>query len=244
MRSSDSETGKVRLQVYLSRNGVCSRRKAMTVVQEGHVTLNGTVCREPSTPVDVRRDHVSVDGKKIKNRKYDYVLLHKPAGFTTTRQDRHASKTVLDLMPQKYRHLAPAGRLDRDTEGLLLLTNDGDVAYQLTHPRFNLDKTYFVRLLGKLSMDKQKKVERGVFIDGIKTAPAKIKNVRVLKSQTELKITVHEGRKRQIRYMFAKVGHKVIYLKRLSQGPLSLGTLKKGMWRPLSKQEIDTLHAL
>lgn len=244
MKSSDNATSKIRLQVFLSRNGVCSRRKAMDLIKEGKVILNGHVCREPSTPVRPGKDHVSVDNKKIKDKKYTYVLLNKPPGFTTTRADRHAPKTVMDLLPHKFRHLSPAGRLDKDTEGLLLLTNDGDTAYQLTHPKFNVDKTYFVRLLGRLSREGQKKVESGVYIDGIKTSPATIGHVRLLKNQTELKITIHEGRKRQVRFMFAKVGHRVIYLKRLSQGPLSLGSLKKGMWRLLTKQEIEQLQAI
>ena len=147
-------------------------------------------------------------------------------------------------MPRRFQHLSPAGRLYKDTEGLLLLTNDGYIAFQLTHPKFNVNKVYFVRILGRLAMDQKKQVERGVYIDGKKTSPAKIKNVRALKSQTECMITIHEGRKRQIRYMFAQVGCKVIYLKRLSQGPITLGSLKKGMCRTLTKQEINKLQKI
>lgn len=244
MKYSDKDPSKIRLQVFLSRNDVCSRRRAFDIIKEGRVILNGQTCREPSTPVDPKVDHVSLDDKKIKRRKYEYILLNKPAGYTTTRADRYAKKTVIDLLPRRFQHLSPAGRLDKDTEGLLLLTNDGDIAYQLTHPKFNVDKVYFVRILGRLAMDQRKQVERGVYIDGKKTSPAKIKNVRALKSQTECMITLHEGRKRQIRYMFAKVGCKVIYLKRLSQGPITLGPLKKGMYRTLTKQEINKLQKI
>ena len=244
MKLSDKNPNKIRLQVFLSHNGVCSRRRALDIIKEGRVVLNGKICQEPSTPVDPSRDHVSVDDKKIKSKKYDYVLLNKPTGYTTTKSDQHAKKTVIDLLPQKFRHLSPVGRLDKDTEGLLLLTNDGDVAYQLTHPKFNVDKVYFVRILGRLGLDQKKLVQSGVYIDGKKTFPAKIRNVRPLKSQTELMITVHEGRKRQIRYMFAKVGCRVIYLKRLNQGPLTLGSLKKGMCRTLTKKEIMELQKL
>jgi len=244
MKPLDKDPTKLRLQVFLSRNGVCSRRQALDIIKGGDVTLNGKVCREPSTPVRPGRDHVSVDGKKIKEKSYDYILLNKPSGYTTTKSDRFAEKTVLDLLPRKFGHLSPVGRLDRDTEGLLLLTNDGDTAYQLTHPKFDVDKTYFVRLSGRMDMDKKARVEGGVYIDGKRTLPAKIKNVRCSKNLTELMITVHEGRKRQIRFMFAKVGHRVIYLKRLVQGPLTLGPLKKGTWRLLNGKEIESLKKL
>ena len=239
MKPSDKDPNKLRLQVFLSRNGVCSRRQAMNIIQEGHVRFNGQICKEPSTLVDFNRDHVFVDGKRVKAKTYSYILLNKPAGYTTTKSDQHAQRTVLDLLPRKFHHLSPVGRLDRESEGLLLLTNDGDVAYCLTHPKFNIEKTYFVRIRGILLPDKRNYLERGINIAGKKTSPAKIKNVRMVKDNTELMITVHEGRKRQIRIMFAKVGHKVIYLKRLLQGPLVLGSLKKGTWRPLNSQEID-----
>ncbi|MCK5180016.1 MAG: rRNA pseudouridine synthase [Candidatus Omnitrophica bacterium] len=244
MKPSDKDPTKLRLQVFLSRNGVCSRRQAMDIIKEGHVKFNGQICREPSSSVDPSRDHVFVDGKRVQGKRYDYILLNKPAGYTTTKSDQYAQKTVLDLLPRKFRHLSPAGRLDRDTEGLLLLTNDGDTAYQLTHPKFNVDKTYFVRVSGNLEIEKRKKVERGVVIDGKRTAPAKIKNIKPLKNVTELMITIHEGRKRQVRFMFAKVGHKVLYLKRLMQGPLVLGALKKGTWRLLNRQEIERIKKI
>jgi len=244
MKLLDKDPNKLRLQVFLSHNGVCSRRRAFDIIKEGRVVLNGQICEEPSTPIDPNKDHVSVDDKKIKSKKYDYVVLNKPVGYTTTRADKHARKTVIDLLPRKFQHLSPVGRLDKDTEGLLLLTNDGDVAYQLTHPKFNIDKTYSVRILGCLAMDQKKQVEQGVYIDRKKTSPAKIKNIRPVKNQIELMITIHEGRKRQIRYMFAKVGCKVVYLKRLTQGPLTLGPLKKGMCRTLTKKEILELQKL
>lgn len=213
----------------------------MDIIQEGRVELNGQVCREPSTSVDASRDQVFVDGKRIQGKEYDYVVLNKPAGYTTTKSDRHAEKTILDLLPGKFRHLSPAGRLDRDTEGLLLLTNDGDAAYRLTHPKFNVDKTYFARITGRLEEDRKKRLEQGVVIEGKKTSACRIKDVKVLKDKTELAITIHEGRKRQIRLMFASAGHKVIYLKRLAQGPLVLGALKIGQWRLLSQIEIEQL---
>jgi pseudouridine synthase len=151
---------------------------------------------------------------------------------------------VLELLPREFQHLSPAGRLDRGTEGLLLLTNDGDAAYRLTHPKFNIDKTYFVRINGRLSADNKKRLEDGIIVKGKRTSPSKIKDIRFLQDQTELKITIHEGRKRQVRRMFAQVGHKVIYLRRISQGPLKLGTMKKGEWRPLTSHEVEQIHKL
>ncbi len=244
MKPSDKDPNKVRLQVFLSHSGVCSRRKAMEIIQEGRVRLNGAVCSEPSTPVDPERDHVFVDGKRVQNKKYEYVLLNKPAGYTTTKSDRHAERTVFDLLPAKFHHLVPVGRLDRDTEGLMLLTNDGNVAYHLTHPKFNIEKTYFVRVRGEVLPAEKNRLEKGIFIEGEKTAPARISGVKPLRDKTELMMTIHEGRKRQIRIMFAKEGHTVIYLKRLTQGPLSLGTLKCGSWRLLDGREIDRLVRL
>ena len=244
MKSSVKEPHKLRLQVFLSHSGVCSRRRALDVVKAGRVKLNGTVCLEPSTPVDPAKDHVEFNGKHIKGKAYDYIVLNKPAGFTTTKADRFALRTVLELLPGNLRHVAPVGRLDRETEGLLLLTNDGDAAYRLTHPKFNVDKTYFVRVSGRLDGGMKKSIERGVVVDGTMTSPAQIKDVLAHKDSTELTITIHEGRKRQVRIMFSKLGLKVVHLKRVRQGPLALGALKTGQWRTLNPQEIEQLKKI
>ena len=234
----------MRLQVFLSRNGVSSRRGALDLIKKGNVFLNGKVVYEPSTEVDEKCMGVSVNGEKIKPGKFVYVMLNKPKGYMTTKEDRFADRTVYDLLPEKLNHLAPVGRLDKDTEGLLLLTNDGDVAYKLTHPKFNVDKTYYVTLRERLEHQKRLKVEKGVYLDGIKTLPAKVKIIKLLKDRTELSITVHEGKKRQIRRMFANVKTKVLYLKRLVQGPLKLGNLKVGCARELTSREIDSIRKL
>lgn len=231
----------MRLQVFLSRNGVCSRRNAMDLIKAGHVTVNDRCVREPSTGIDSDTDRVHVDGQRVKDKVYTYVLLHKPTGYVTTKTDRFAEKTVFELLPKQYAHLSPVGRLDKNTEGLLLFTNDGDMIFKLTHPKFHVDKTYFVKVAGKLDGETKLKVEKGVWLKGWKTAPAKIKNIRRLKDETMLNITIHEGRKRQIRLMFAKVKHKVMYLQRVSQGPLQLGVLKKGRFRVLKGKEIERL---
>ncbi|MBU0467865.1 MAG: rRNA pseudouridine synthase [Candidatus Omnitrophica bacterium] len=234
----------MRLQVFLSRNGVSSRRGALDLIKKGNVSLNGEVVFEPSTEVDEKCAGVSVNGERIKPRKFVYILLNKPKGYMTTKEDRFADKTVLDLLPKNLNHLAPVGRLDKDTEGLLLLTNDGDVAYKLTHPKFNIDKTYYVTLRERLEHQKRIKVENGVYLDGVKTLPAKIKIIKLLRDRTELTITIHEGKKRQVRRMFANVKTKVLYLKRLVQGPLKLGTLKVGCARELNAKEINSIRMI
>ncbi|MCC6759278.1 MAG: rRNA pseudouridine synthase [Candidatus Omnitrophica bacterium] len=230
-----------RLNVFLAHQGVCSRRKAMDLITAGHVSVNGRVVREPSTPVEFPKDRVAVDGKVVQKKSYEYIMLNKPEGYVTTREDRFAQKTVLDLLPTGLRHLNPVGRLDKNTEGLLIMTNDGELANQLTHPRYDVDKTYVVQIQKKLGPEEQKKLEKGIVIDGEKTAPAKIAELKALKNGCEFLITIHEGRKRQIRLMLAEVGHYVTFLKRIQQGPLTLGALPTGGHRMLTPDEISAL---
>ena len=232
----------MRLQVYLSHNGVCSRREAMDLVKSGRVSVNGKVVSEPSHDVDGQKDKIVFDGGRVYLKKFAYVMMNKPKGYVTTKVAQKDQISVLALLPKKFYHLAPVGRLDKDTEGLLLLTNDGDLAHQLTHPKFHLDKTYFLTCRGELTPLDKKKLESGVYLDGKKTSSCHITNTRLIKGQIVLRITIHEGRKRQIRRMFAKVNAKVTYLKREIQGPLKLGSLKKGEWRLLNKKEIQELH--
>ena len=235
---------KLRLQVFLSRNGISSRRRAFVLIQDGHVVVNGQVNREPSTPIDPAKDEVAVYGKRVESKIFDYIMLNKPQGYITTRFDRFADKTVYDLLPKEYQHLVPVGRLDKDTEGLLLLTNDGDLVYKLTHPKHDIDKVYFARLNGLLSDAQKREVEGGVMIEGKKTSPAKINEIKYRNNETELKIIIHEGRKRQVRLMFSKMGLKVIYLQRVSQGSLTLEKLGLGQIRPLSENEITQLKKI
>ena len=231
----------MRLQVFLSHNGVCSRREAMGVIQNGRVTLNGVVVNEPSTPVDPRKDKVTVDGRAIEAKNLDYIMLNKPAGFVTTKEDAHAERTVMDLLPKDLQHLVPVGRLDKDTEGLLLLTNDGDLTFRLTHPQFYVDKTYLVRIGGSLLSEKRLRLEKGVVIEGKRTSPAKISDIHTKGDQTEFLMVIHEGRKRQIRLMLKSVGCWACYLKRIAQGGLELGNLSLGQWRVLTPAEIEIL---
>lgn len=237
MKRSDSDNDKIRLQVYLSHNGVSSRRKAMDIVKSGRVAVNGTVVTEPSTPVRPGRDKITLDGRPVASKGLEYILLNKSAGYATTKEVRLDEDNVFRLLPRKFHHLSPVGRLDKNTEGLLLFTNDGDTAYRLTHPKFRVDKTYYVRVEGELKAPQIKRLVNGVILEGRKTAKAKVFRVRRQKTESEFMITIHEGRKRQVRLMCEKVGHKVVALKRISQGPLQLGNLAAGSWRPLTAQE-------
>ena len=232
---------KIRLQVFLSHNGIASRRGAMDLIQEGRVTVNGVVVKEPSTPVDPGRDRVTFDGKLVEAKQFSYILLNKPPDYVTTKDDPHAAKTVMDLLPAEYKHLVPVGRLDRDSEGLLILTNDGDLAHRLTHPKFDVDKTYLVWIGGKLAAEKKRRVEQGVMVEGAKTAPCRISDLKETDEQSEFLITIHEGRKRQVRLMMKAVGCSVRYLKRVAHGPVKLKDLPTGQWRPLTPDEIQQL---
>ncbi len=244
MKPSDKDLNKIRLQVFLSHNGVSSRRKAFDLVKKGHVYVNGQKIIEPSTPVDPQRDKILVDGHRVEEKNYSYVLLNKPRGCVTTKAQHYGERTVFDVLPKDVRHLVPVGRLDKDTEGLLLLTNDGDLAYTLTHPKFNIDKVYLVRVQGLLGQAEGHRLERGIVIDGEKTSPARISNLKHDHGQSEFLMTIHEGKKRQIRLMCEAVGCRVVNLKRVRQGPLDLGALKTGQWRFLTNEEVQTVTGL
>ncbi len=216
----------------------------MDIVKSGRVRVNGEVVREPSHPVSAASDQIQVDGQIVATKKFEYILLYKKAGFVVTKEQRPSVSNVFQLLPDSFRHLSAVGRLDKDTEGLLLFTNDGDTAYKLTHPKFNVDKTYFVRVQGILNDRAKYRLMGGIVLEGKKTAKAKVFHVKPLKDATEFKITIHEGRKRQIRLMCDKVGHRVVYLKRLAQGPLTLGRLESGRWRRLTAKEIQQIKKI
>lgn len=241
MKPSDKEVNDLRLQVFLSQNGVCSRREAMRVIQDGRVVVNGEVILEPSTRVSPGIDMVAVDGKTIEPKTYTYIMLNKPAGFVTTRTDRFKEKIVYDLLPAEFKHLVTVGRLDKDTKGLLLLTNDGNLAFELTHPKFNIDKKYLVRVKGNIMPQELRRLEGGVIVEGFKSHPAKVSDVKASKQGTEFCLTIHEGRKRQVRLMVAAIHLYLLDLIRLEHGPVKLGNLKEGQWRPLTKDELAQL---
>lgn len=244
MKHSANEQNKIRLQVFLSHHGICSRRKAMDLVKEGKVSVNGRIVLEPSTPVDVNKDEIFFENKKVGVKTYDYVLLYKPQGYTTTLEDPFAEKLVLELIPENLKHVKPVGRLDKNTEGLLLLTNDGNVAHKLTHPSFHIDKIYLVEIKGVLRNEDKEHLEKGVVFKGRKSAACKIFDIKKDKDRTTLRIAIHEGRKRQVREMFGALKYPVVFLKREQQGPLKVGSLKPGEFRLLTASEITVLKNL
>ena len=227
----------LRLQVFLSRSGVCSRRRALVLIQSGHVRVNDTVVTEPSFPVDESAQAVFLDEKKVSLNPLVVILLHKPKDVVSTVRDRFAEKTVLDLLPLHLRSVHPVGRLDKNTTGLLLLTNDGSLTHRLIHPSFEVQKVYRAVLNRNLDAPDLKTLERGVMLEGKLTSPCQIEKV----SEATFELTLHEGRKRQVRKMFALLRYHVKELSRIRQGCLTLGDLKPGEWRFLNPEEIKQL---
>lgn len=232
----------IRLNKYLADCGVGSRRECDTLISNGVVKVNGKIARLGQMVED--NDRVTVKDKRVGDKqKLYYILLHKPKGCVTTVKDDLGRKTVMDFVDIKAR-LYPVGRLDYDTEGLLILTNDGDLSNRLTHPRNEINKTYICRISGILQEKERQQLERGVFIDGVKTAPAKIKILEQDQHHTRCEVTIHEGRNRQVKKMFEAVGYDVEFLKRVAVGDLRLGGLKRGEYRFLNDIEIDYLKNL
>lgn len=237
-----------RLQKFLARAGVASRRHAETLMQAGRVLVNGQPATEPGKKIRPGVDEIRVDGRLVRPQVSKvYILLHKPAGVVTTASDPQGRQTVLDLLPAKLRaqRLFPVGRLDLDSEGLLLLTNDGDFALHLTHPRYEQQKEYHALVQGRPAPSALESLRRGVLLPGESrpTAPARVYVLRPGEDgeTSWLVVTLHEGRKRQVRRMLAVVGHPVLRLLRVRVGPLRLGNLQPGAWRFLSEQEIAKL---
>lgn len=233
----------VRLQKYIAMSGKASRRGAEELINEGRVKVNGEKVKEQGVKVEIGADEVSVDGKvlKLKDKKY-YIMLNKPVGYVSTVKDQFDRPTVIDLIGDEIStRIFPVGRLDYDTEGLLLLTNDGDFTYRVTHPKFNVSKTYIAVVSGGVSPQGMAALRKGVRIEDYRTSPADITMLDASGGKTTIKITIHEGKNRQVRKMFEAIGSKVIALKRLSIGEIELGNLPLGRWRHLTAHEINYL---
>lgn len=233
-----------RLQKFLARAGVASRRRAEELILQGRVTVNDKIVTQLGTKVAPARDEIRVDGVRIRSvSEQVYVLLNKPRGILSTMEDKRGRRALGDLVKIPAR-LFPVGRLDADSEGLVLLTDDGELANLLTHPRYRHDKEYRVLVNGHPSEKTLAAWRRGVVIDGETTAAAQVDVLQKEKDSSWLRIVMHEGRKRQIRRVAALLGHPVRELKRVRLGPLHLGTLEVGQWRYLTAKEIGELEAV
>ena len=261
----------MRLEKYIATSGIASRRSVKKSILAGAVTVNGEPVLVPGHPIDVETDSVAFEGKPVEPlTEHIYLMLNKPAGCITTRSDERGRPTVMDLVADLPDTIYPVGRLDLETEGILLFTNDGDFAYRLLHPSHEIDKTYLAWVQGSPSDGAIQRLRRGVTIPSGTTAPAKIKQLKTSRDGkstqnvkqrqilsrrmpyahsdvdlwTKFKVTIHEGKKRQVRMMFKAVGHSVIRLKRIQIGTLKLGSLPSGAYRFLTPEEVSALLML
>lgn len=235
----------IRLNKFLSLAGAASRREADRMIAEGRVRVNKQIVDELGHKIDDERDVVYVDGKKVQHEERPlYLLLNKPAGYLVTLKDPFKRRTIRDLLPASMGRVFPVGRLDLDSQGLLLLTNDGEMAYRLSHPRFKVKKVYVAKVQGEPNEEALSRLERGVYLEGKRTAPAKVNLLAHNPKSSILRIEIHEGRKREVRKMCQAVGHNVLELKRIGFAGLELKKLKTGEWRPLEPRELRKLREL
>ncbi len=233
----------MRINKFLAEAGIASRRACDKLVEEGRVKVNGKVC-ELGCEVD-EGDKVFVDGSPVSlKKKYEYYVMNKPKGYVTTVKDDKGRKTVMDLLPSNVGRVYPVGRLDYDTEGLLILTSDGDLANRLTHPRNEVPKTYLVKIEGIIAENVLAKLRAGVMLDGVKTKKANVRVVDEINGITKIHITITEGKNRQVRRMFETCGIDVVFLKRIKIGDLTLRGLDRGSVRKLNQEEIHYLKNL
>ena len=233
----------MRLQKYLAGCGIASRRNAEKMILEGRVSVNGQVIQTLGTQVDEAADIVQVDGITVHpEEEKHYLAYNKPVGEVTTVSDPEGRATVIDRFRDYPVRLFPVGRLDYDSEGLLLLTNDGELMNQLLHPSFEIPKSYLTKVSNNVTEDEIKMLRKGVIIEGKMTSPASVRLIRHDTFSTDLLITIHEGRNRQVRRMIAAIGHQVVRLKRIRFGPVYLNDLPSGMWRKLTAEEIEKLR--
>ncbi|MGB0908980.1 MAG: pseudouridine synthase [Nitrospirales bacterium] len=235
----------VRLQKVIAQSGMTSRRQAELLMKQGRVTVNGKAVTVMGTCVNPTRDHIKVDGRHLKPPPPDvFLMVNKPAGYVSTMKDPERRPTITDLLDKKSVRTFPVGRLDYDSEGLLLLTNNGAVAQACLHPRFHVEKTYLVKIKGHLSEASIHKLEQGVTLEDGPTAAARVRKVRKVTANSWIELTIHEGRNHQVKRMLQAVEHLVLKLKRTKFGPLSLGNLPLGNSRHLTDREANALRDL
>lgn len=232
----------IRLQKYMADCGVASRRKCEEYIMNGLVKVNGEIVTELGVKVNSKKDIIEYNGQKLTNKnKYIYILLNKPIGYVTTAKDQFGRQTVLDLIKGINERIVPVGRLDMYTSGALILTNDGDFVYKVTHPKYEIEKTYVATVLGIIQNEAIQKLTNGVEIEDYITKPAKVKILKIdyEKQLSRIEITIHEGKNREVRKMCEAVGYKVIALHRSKIGNVNVKDLKIGEWRYLNKKEIE-----
>ena len=232
----------MRIQKFLSRAGVASRRKAEAMVLDGRVGVNGTVVTELGIKVDPTRDHVEVDGTPVRFAEARWIRFHKPASVLCTAEDTHGRRTIYDLLPGEYRGLRYVGRLDLDTEGLLLLTNDGDIANRLQLPRYSVEREYQVRVRGVPSKKDISRLRAGVVLDDGLARPVRLEVGPPVKDCGNLTLVMTEGRKREVRRLLYAAGYPVVLLRRVRFGPVKLGNLPTGRWETLSSHDVLALE--
>lgn len=234
----------MRLQKFLAHAGVASRRASEELIKQGRVAVNGKIITDMGTSVN-ENDTVAVDGKNILTNEANdktYVILNKPEGYVSTASDQFGRPTVIDLVSEINFRLYPVGRLDYDTSGLIILTNDGEFTYRLTHPKHEIDKVYEALVSGVPSKSELEQFKIGLKIDNYVTSPAGIEIINVIGKDAVIQVTIHEGKNRQVRKMCEAIGHKVLSLKRISIGPIALGDLPTGKWRRLTPEEVKSLY--
>lgn len=242
-RNAPSAGDTQRLHKYMAMCGAASRRACEELIRQGKVTVNGTVITEMGVQVGPR-DEVRLEGRLLRPETVKkYVIYHKPAGEVTTVNDPEGRACVLDHFRDYPVRLYPVGRLDYDSEGLLLLTNDGDLTERMLHPSHEVDKTYLARVTGDVTLESVQKLRSGILLDDHKTSPAKVRVIKHETFATVVLVTIHEGRYRQVRRMFEALEHKVLQLRRVEFGPLQLGDLPRGQWRELTNDEVRRLKA-
>ncbi|MCL2234550.1 MAG: rRNA pseudouridine synthase [Firmicutes bacterium] len=239
----------MRINQYLATSGVASRRASEQIIKDGRVSVNGKKVTDLSVQINPDNDHVLLDGKKLSPiKKHLYIMLHKPKGFITSTKDEHDRKTIMNLLEKKYllKRVFPIGRLDYETEGLLLMTTDGDLCASLTHPKFEVPKTYVVKIEGEITEIELNKIRDGIILDGAKTKKCKAKILEHDNSTntTRVEVIISQGLNRQIRRMFEAINKQVVFLKRTHIGNLRLGGLSRGETRELKPEEIVYLKSL
>jgi 23S rRNA pseudouridine2605 synthase len=231
----------VRLQKFLAEAGVASRRAAEKLITDGHITVDGQVVRTLGTKIEPAQVEVAVDGKVVRTRRKIYVALHKPRGFLCTRSDPEERRTVLDLLPREWNNLFPVGRLDQDSEGLLFLTNDGSFSLHLTHPRYGVRKKYLAVVEGRIDEAQLRRFTQGVEDAGDLLKAERATLLASNNSHSSVELELAQGRNREVRRLFAALGHEVVQLRRTQIGPIRLGELPVGKWRILNPTEIKSL---